>query len=82
MQTDKDTTYNGYANWETWNVVLWIENDEGLYHMARRCHGNYSQFVEAMGELEGDIKLQTPDGVAWNDSGLDTLALDAMMANL
>lgn len=23
-----DTTYNGYTNYETWNVNLWIDNDQ------------------------------------------------------
>lgn len=25
----KDTTYNGYTNYETWNCALWIDNDQG-----------------------------------------------------
>ena len=36
-------SYNGYRNYETWNVVLWISNDERLYHMAEDC-ADYEQF--------------------------------------
>jgi hypothetical protein len=24
-------TYNGWKNWQTWNVALWFGSDEGLY---------------------------------------------------
>lgn len=24
-------TYEGWKNWQTWNVNLWIDNDAGLY---------------------------------------------------
>ena len=24
--------YNGYANYETWNIVLWLQNNEGDYN--------------------------------------------------
>ena len=26
--------YSGYENWETWNVSLWLSNDEGLYNQS------------------------------------------------
>jgi hypothetical protein len=30
MTTEKpDTTYNGWTNYETWNVALWLGNEEG-----------------------------------------------------
>lgn len=29
--------YNGHRNWDYWNVSLWINNDEGLYNLARDC---------------------------------------------
>jgi hypothetical protein len=79
-------TFNGWANWETWNVALWIANDEGLYNMALEF-SSYKAFRESLRELAGDevgyrtaaIGFQTPDGVAWNDSGLDVDRLDEML---
>lgn len=83
----KDETYNGWANYETWNVALWISNDEGLYSMARDIRPStrrtYENFVELIKEwAPAAISYQTPDGVAWGDSGLDVEELDAMMEEL
>lgn len=73
-----DTTYNGWKNRQTWNVALWIGNDEGLYNLARECR-NYEEFVEEMREVGS---VETPDHVAWNDSGLDVESLDELLADL
>lgn len=29
-------TYNGWTNWATWNVNLWIDNEEPLYREKQR----------------------------------------------
>lgn len=80
-----DTTYNGWKNYVTWNVALWIGNDEGLYHLAKEA-GSYSSFVTRIRESTGEslmpINFETPDEVAWNDSGLDHEALDEMIGEL
>ena len=67
-----DTEYNGWENYETWNVALWIDNDEGLYNIARRCV-DYKQFVACISEF----MTQTPDGVKWNDPAINTLQIDS-----
>lgn len=59
--------YNGYANYQTWNVCLWIGNDEGLYNLAMHS-SDYAEFVENMREMGS---FETQDNVAWNDSGID-----------
>lgn len=83
--TTADKKYNGWANYETWNVALWIGNDEGLYNLARRYRSRsrpYDAFVDDLSEVGGAIAYQTPDGVAWNDSGLDRDALNDLIAEL
>lgn len=68
--------YNGWENYETWNVFLWISNDEGLYQIARFCK-NYQEFIDHMRSLgfesgiESGIGYETPDGVKWNDPEID-----------
>ncbi len=73
-----DTSYNGWTNYETWNVALWLGNDEGLYEMARD-YRNYTAFSDAL--VECGI-LQTPDGVKWDDDSLNIVELDEMMQEL
>ena len=78
--------YNGWKNYQTWNVALWIENDEGLYHAARDYaarhptvnKGLYSGFVRLMG-LED---AYTPDRVKWLSNLLDYPALNNMLKEL
>ncbi len=70
--------YNGWKNYETWNVALWIDNDEGLYNMALDCN-DYNQFADLMRDCDSS---ETPDKVAWNDSGLDIPRLDEMITEL
>ncbi len=70
-----EDTHNGRKNHATRNVALWMGNNEGLYRTAMLCK-DYAEFRECM-ELQGSMR--TPDGVAWNDSGLDIEALDEMI---
>jgi hypothetical protein len=30
-------SYNGWKNWETWNVALWCDNEEGIYRNRMRA---------------------------------------------
>jgi hypothetical protein len=81
----EDTTYNGWKNRQTWNVALWIGNDEPLYRAAvefvkaaKRKRGVYSRFIRYMG-LECEL---TPDNIKWLGSRLAYRELDDMMMEL
>jgi len=74
-----DTSYNGWTNYETWNVALWINNDEGLYHLAQEA-GSYEDFVDYLEEIFPPelfpYKLSTPDGVNYRDPKVNTIELN------
>ena len=75
-----DTTYNGWTNYETWNVALWIGNDEGLYHLAREAK-DYQTFVDCL-EACSLNDAETPDGVKWSDPAINTVEMDEMFEEL
>tara|TARA_B100001939_G_scaffold318590_1_gene306118 strand:- start:483 stop:758 length:276 start_codon:yes stop_codon:yes gene_type:complete len=73
-------TYNGWANYETWNVSLWIQNDPGMYRLARiKGHSGYDHLIPA---LEVNFGQMTPDGVRWMDPTIDTDEMDEMLEGL
>jgi len=69
--------YNGWANYETWNVALWIGNDESLYNIAKK-HNNYTSFRDIVMGFESS----TPDKVRYDDDRLDINELDNMVKEL
>ncbi len=76
LTTETKKTYNGWADYETWNASLWIGNDECLYNFARNCR-DYTQFMDFMNEIGSD---KTPDGVKWADA--DLTEMNEMMEEL
>lgn len=62
MNEYKETTesYNGYANWATWNLTLWFDNDEGLYN-SYRVHGTNWGAEQAENHARNYLPNGTPD---------------------
>lgn len=76
--------YNGWKNRQTWNVALWINNDEDLYFAAvnfmKEYTGSkpYKSFIRSMC-LQSE---RTPDNIKWISTRLDYKALNDMMNEL
>jgi len=72
-------TYNGYKNYETWNIVLWLYNDEGNYDELRRRTRPFARSGADEGEVQRIVTdifassdgAATPDGVWLDDSRID-----------
>jgi len=66
--------YNGWENYETWNVALWLQNDEILYGLACQHH--------KFGELRVHLPDQTPDGVWYKDKRINRKEIDQLLMDL
>ena len=78
------SNYNGWKNRQTWNIALWINNDEGLYNMAvdfmktYKGKAPYAMFLKYAG-IQHD---KTPDNIQYVSSRLDYKELNDMMREL
>lgn len=75
---DHRPTYNGWQNYETWNVSIWLQNDEKMYKIAQK----YDSYDALIPRLELNFGAMTPDGVRWMDGTIATDELDEMLAEL
>ncbi len=70
--TESDSSYNGWSNYETWVVNLWLGNDEGSYStcrsFAQRCFEEavadqvLSRKERACYQLANELKEMVEDG--------------------
>ena len=67
---DTPEKYNGWNDWTTWNVALWINNDQGFYSIAKDCK-NYADFLYEMQAMIGSFA--TPDGADWGEANIEEM---------
>ena len=48
---ESDSSYNGWSNYETWVVNLWLDNEESSYGMCRSLAQRCFEEAEADGVL-------------------------------
>ena len=53
------TTYNGWTNYETWNVALWLDNDASSYRYSRE------QAQEAYNDASADRSFTRKENAAF-----------------
>jgi hypothetical protein len=71
-----DVSYNGWTNYQTFNVALWINNDESLYHLALECD-DYQDFLDCVGS-----DATTGDGVKYADPKVNVIELNELIEEL
>ena len=67
---DTPEKYNGWNDWTTWNVALWIRNDQTYYGIAKECK-DYMDFLYEMHSMIGSFA--TPDGADWGEANIEEM---------
>ena len=69
--SDIKEKYNGWSDWTTWNVALWIRNDLCYYNIAKDCK-DYMDFLYEMQYMIGSFA--TPDGADWGEANIEEIS--------
>lgn len=89
-------TYNGWKNRATWNISLWIGNDENVYRAAyaaidtlhRRgtldsvVTPSWAKAFATIAFVEAFNSTKTPDGYSVDDADIDWSAIADMIKDL
>jgi hypothetical protein len=74
--------YNGYRNYETWNVSLYITKDNALCSRAKKMVqsgiSDYDQLIKGLGL----VGKSTPDRVAWSSPKIDRGEMKEVLSGL
>lgn len=76
-------SYEGWRNYHTWNVALWLSNEEAWYmamvdYLTEYPESTYLEMVERL-QAEYILGQITPDNVAWADPTLDEEELNRFL---
>lgn len=87
MNTGKDdngrsTPYNGWTNYETWNVSQWLTGTPDNYELCLRHVKAGNSYVDIAVEMNRRGIMTTPDNVDFWSERIDVPALDAMLSEL
>jgi len=78
--TSHSSTF-GWANWETWNASLWVNNDEILYRFVLDLvNSKVTQWADVAEWLSMCYGSTTPDGATWTDADEDEMT--GMLADM
>ena len=78
----RSTPYNGWLNFETWNVAQYLTSTPEMYERCRRHKASEHTYTDVVLELQKEGITTTSDGVPLWSSTIDLQALDAMLAEL
>lgn len=91
--TDPADSYNGWVNRSTWNISLWISNDENLYRLAMDAvdtlerRGTLDKITPEWAKSFATVsfeevfgKTETPDGTSVTDPQIDWSAIAKMIS--
>jgi len=68
--------YNGWKNWETWQILLWATNEQSLYNETTRFVEFFSNKAGFDQKVRVFFRTMFPNGTPDMDSADEMLLVD------